>query len=1516
MIKNFYCIALVLVCVLFYSFGNAAKIKEFQWRQNHESPDKQLGDYVSRARELKSKVLESIQLDQFQDILNGVEVLDFEKGVCIAPPNGNTDYALIIDSLVVTPSHAYMVLYLVLDVGLDAGSGEHNDLVFVGRNIKFTKNGGFTGEAKLELAEDFTINPPDPSSGKNPAVVIRLLSGSTNGTYVEFDCDGFKKLLVNGRVTFDESKFIPEDSKGDLMYGDSVVGTFSTEVEDWENWMVNINFVTPKFQHIELPDFSFSLQNVILDHSDLTNPTNMKFPINYTSPFGTDSPLWRGVYMENIRVELPRAFKNRNRPAEEIAFYGESLIIDKTGLTGMVGAEGLLPLNEGAASEWKMSVDVVELLFTQNHVDTVRVGGQLQLPISSEEATLGYELHVSPPGSDSQNAAYFLTVNVEDTIDFAVFNAAEVRLRGGTYVDLDLTQNGKQFKPKAVLYGQMKLDPNLKGGDKKNNDRHDGEPLLSLEFEHLILKTEGEKISLGPNGSIVLGGEVMNTMANFPVQIEEAGIKSGEVPSKKGLYLELTVNLGGDKSAFGGSAGLTVWGEKSAVTQNWEYDRTELNSINISASTKTLEIEGELIFYRNDPTYGDGFDGQLEAKIKVKDKVIVSMQSNAVFGTASASSNAPEVYRYWFVDGAVQFSTAIPVFTGVGINGFSGGAYKHMSIVAPADSFKPEGDIGKTTSGIRYRPNYEVSLGIKAGIGIISTANEAMFSGDLNFEISFSNGGGINQVAFYGKAKMLEIPGSMNLEKLKEIAEKVDDIQGEANSGGNTEIPENKGDGAPIIVNWRTVYDVPNKTLSGNLGFAMNIVNAINAHGRIDIFFSPDDWYVYVGKPLDEHMVQVDLYGILELKSYFVTGSKLPNPKIAEIPADVRGKANTFIDQSMLGEGGGIAFGSRFDLDLSVKGRKMKACNAQPAAGVRIQSGFDVLLMRSEEEVKCKDLSAPRGFNNWYASGQAYAKIALYVGIDYSCALGKGTFKLAEAGAKVILAAQLPNPSWFTGHASVYVDILGGLVKGDAEFNVEFGDKCLMEDANDIVNIEIIDRLLPSDSVTGVNVYSKMVMKLRTANEKIFEMLNSNGETESVKIQIIPEEHLQLHCLDCADKSVVPGKYEWNKSMTQLTFIPNEVLESNKNYSLLGQAELHKKSGNNWIKMEGSDGSEYDFLEVHFSTAEEGYTMPVSNIEYSYPLPDMNNFYPEESKKGYIKRMVKPGKPLVEMPNYEFAVKYYSGQEAIYVSKDVQVHPDGEYLFEYPIPSILLEKGKRYTFKIVKTFVGHNQSQDEPATGQTTVGQAGGIGDKPDIVVVNFDFSVSNYRTFAEKFASFSEIGAEVQPGGIIKQSFNTLEFASNAAEAVSPEEVYGYKVENVETCDALIRPVRKSLPETFTMAVSAFYQLATVQEILLGEDREFALPPYNAIELNKSLNGAAITYTIPQAITKDISTVRNATDDPSSSVFNEFPAFRAGNYEYWLYYYLPGKSSPNSFVIASFELEEDIELDPNKVVL
>ncbi|MEN8251065.1 MAG: hypothetical protein ABFS32_19180, partial [Bacteroidota bacterium] len=380
--------------------------------------------------------------NRFTEFLDLTTIIDFPVG--IKKTIGNLEYVIAIDSIVMTPTYAY------LNASMSFNNPETGDtkLAFRGTNIRFTSQGGLSGDARLELVGDYSIQMP---GGKMDLV----LKGQD--TYVVWDCDGFKGFGLLGGINFSRDLLIPVSEAGEDIEG-LVSANFSVSINDWNDFIASVT-VTP-FRPTKAPGFTFYASDAIFDLSDLRNPLDIEFPRNYASPFiATGSQnLWRGVFLRSVRVNLPSEFKSEEgvKPYMEV----QNLLVDETGISGEINGQYIIPLDQGSSgsmSGWPFSLDKLEISFVSNKLQHSLFQGQIVLPVTSEQSTLAYSAFV-----DHQNN-YFFNVQPTDSLEFDLWRAGSVTLYESSYIHVYI-RNGR-FVPEAMLNGAMSINAGGIGGE-------------------------------------------------------------------------------------------------------------------------------------------------------------------------------------------------------------------------------------------------------------------------------------------------------------------------------------------------------------------------------------------------------------------------------------------------------------------------------------------------------------------------------------------------------------------------------------------------------------------------------------------------------------------------------------------------------------------------------------------------------------------------------------------------------------------------------------------------------------------------------------------------------------------------------------------------------------------------------------------------------------------------------------------------------------------------------------------
>ena len=750
------------------------------------------------------------------------------------------------------------------------------------------------------------------------------------------DCDGFQDMQLDAELIFSRNLILPEGADGSVASG-RVATHFTQTLTDWNDLLLSITL--PAFQLTALPGFGFTVNRAVLDMSDQHGAPAMNFPKGYAlDPVVGHSPqLWRGIYLQELSVRLPEHFRNRER-ADRIGFSARDLLIDHQGFSGLLTAHNLLTLEQGSMSGWSFSLTDLSVELMAGRLVGAGFGGEITVPVISRETPFAYQAFLR------QNNEYVFALSPPEAMDFSLWQAGEVNIYPESSIEVRLVDGA--FRPVAHLHGSLRVgaeDAKLALGE--------------IGFEDMRVQTEAPYVQVG-NFSLGTSGGTQ-ALGGFPLNVSDVSLST---PSPNELALNVTASLslvGAENGGFGGQASLQVVGQlaEGAAYQHWQYERVDISSIGVDFSTGAVAVSGQLDWFKQDAVYGSGIRGQ--ASFEAID--IVKVEAVALFGSRQGS-------RYWFVDALTQ----LPPGSGAGleIKSFGGGAFFRVR----QDNTRSN-TLGQTLSGLTYVPDPEAGLGLRATVDVATSGSDKMFNGDATLSMDFYRGGGLQSVALDGHGYFVTPSVELDLGQLQARAGKL--VAGVVDKAVDMAQPR-----AQMHADLHVVYDHSNRSFHGNFDVYVNVAHGIvrgtgpsNRAGHAVMHFSPNDWYIHLGTPDDP--IGLQIMGAVKTASYFVVGTQIPGSPAADdnlsnilhdIDTDYMATLNA------VKGGGGIGFGSRFDMDTG--DLSFLAFYARFAAGM----GFDVMV-KDYGSTTCQGSSEPIGINGWYANGQAYAFFDGRIGI-------------------------------------------------------------------------------------------------------------------------------------------------------------------------------------------------------------------------------------------------------------------------------------------------------------------------------------------------------------------------------------------------------------------------------------------------------------------------------------------------------------------------------------------------------
>ena len=1238
-----------------------------------------LGDLDQKVAYINGLYEKVLSESRFSDVIDANVTVDLPRG--IKKTIGGRDYVVLVDTIHVTPKGAWINVYCVLELPWNG-----NRVYFSADHIELTP-GGLTGAFNLSLVKEIPI-----PFGKNTLTIL----ADNSATYVKFACDGFQSFGFKARYDFSPDILIPEDSNGTVNKNGKVSATFAVQGTDLSDIVAQVS-INP-FQVKGLDGFGFYVSEAILDLSDLNNPTGIKFPNDYQpvlDSYGVPA-LWQGFYMHDLTVKIPNKFKGKDLPRTEIGV--QDLIVDHQGVTGLFFGKGLIPIEKGDLGGWSFSLDSLGVRILVNQLVGVGFNGQLRIPIMKNDEQLAYD------GSIEINSNYHFGVTTQSQIEFPLW-AAKVELDSGSTVQVDV--DGDDFRPKAILTGKISITVSF------GKDKGSGSSVPGISFEKLTVQTvspylSAERFSLDNIGG---GG---STVSKFPITLNSIGwVTEGD---KVGVSIDIAVHFTkSEDKGFSGEAALRVMGKMldDGVHKSWQFDNVYLDKIKIDIDNDAFKLKGELDIYRQDPIYGEGFKGTIDASFKPG----IDLGVTAQFGNVNG-------FRYWYVDAHLVLPTGIPIFTGVGIYGFVGGAYYKMrQDMSSASAPEPGASINKTDgsdqagvslSGAAYIPDDNVGLGIKAGVIVGLMPDAEPVNGDVTFEIQFNSSGGVNLIGFYGNVYIMT--------------------------------PMTKRDGtSPIHAAFGMYFDIPNSILHAQMEIYVN-AGAVKGSGQDGIagwcvlHFSPQTWYVYVGTP--DNRIGISLFDALKVGGYFMVGTEIPGfPPPPKEVSDILGVSPESLDmmrdENALKSGGGFAFGASLQFDTGEK--TFLIFYGHFNAGI----GFDIMLKNYGNNVHCAGQTEPLGMHGWYASGQLYAYVEGEIGLTVKVFGKHENLQILSLGVAAIIQGKLPNPTWMQAMVGGRYSVLGGLVSGHCSFKLTIGKQCEIVGGNILSTVQVIQDLTPAEGTANVNVFNSPQATFNIPIEKTFELQDYDGSTRYFRarmdfMKVLDDTHLQ------------DGKIEGNTTHDVYVFDTHDILPPLKTIKLQVQVVFEEYTNNAWNPVFVDGQIQTEFKEVSFKTGAAPDNIPHSNIAYSYPILGQFNYLKNEHPQGYIN--------LIKGQPYLFDS---DGGQWKYESRVTPIGSDSPIKFSlsydaaskqvnYSMPQTI-QNGQLYLFQLMRVPAQANVAIDAnvSTTANTTKSDAGDMtvqtktaqGTRTNLQekeIFNSNFKTSLYSSFPEKMKKFN----------------------------------------------------------------------------------------------------------------------------------------------------------------------------------
>jgi len=1389
----------------------------------------------------------------YKTIVDGTAVFPY----AVLPKNGNENYALYIKDVNLDP-----VLGLKATICMKVPFRSNQHLYFMADQIPVSQSGQVTGDFKLQLVKSVNVKFGD-------GYVLSFIgggSGDYDSTYVTFDCHGFKNVTVNGTLQFDKNSI--RKVEGDTISSSPFVLPFYLQANSLEELVIDFHNV-PEFEFKKLSGFRCKAERIVLDNSEERNAPSFQLPLNYMNMlsgrmenFDADvygSDLWKGVYIPQVEITIPRGLNGDAVPA---TIVGENFIVDENGITAHTFASTAI---SGSIRKFDFSIDSLKLTVAANKLQEAGFWGDMRFPISDEQSSARYGMNITIEENDNLKYSGYVESDSDKALIAESFGGASMHLNS---CKLDFLVSKKKFYPEVVMSGGLDFAPKSKNGGSAAVGS------FGLTFREFMVSSRKPFLDILENGYFGWDSNKDASMSKLPISIDSISLKK-ESDNVAELYMAVSVHLqsssgGQSGNAFCGSTAFSIFTKRDEVSNKWKYNDFKLNKVAVTIDNSSFSLNGSLERFENDYTYGTGFCGNLDLSL-LNNKINVEVAG--MFGEKSG-------LKYWFADATIGIPP-VQLAPGVELFSFSGGIYYQMEMKQGSKTS------GTCASDLQryYIPNKDIFLGVLAGISIRGPGG-AGYNGNINLGLEFNSHGGLNRIATWGKVDFLTTPAVLD-----GAAERATKAMSSKPLSENTESQQQNSAPqltAPVVANWYVQFDFENDVFSGDFNVYIDVANGLvtgidsgtKRAGNISMYADKNDWYVYIGRPALDKMLGINIANVAQIGGYMCMGSVLPNPPIAEIPGDIR-KPDA-LDEGLIAMGGGVSFGGRFYAEAS-PGINLGLCDIKVKLVTNIEAGFDVLLTKTKQPVICGNTGDERGFRNWYAVGQAYISGGADLKVKYDCWLGRKNFSLMKTNVLAYIYGQLPNPTYIAGSVSLKFSILRWDFK--KSFPFKFGDKCEMATRSDN-DIKFIHYISPAQGSKEVSVTEKIQVSLSNSLEDFtYTIRNSTGENEVYRKVLVSNNGNPVGAGLIVECNNTPIDFDWelNETKDHIVISPKKVLPEESEITVRVFLKTERQMANQWLDAESVE----DAVCV-FTTGKESAYFLTSNVEYAYPLPNMTNFYVNESNKGVIQLNISPRKAVQKADNYSYQVSISEYNNEVARVKDVVFDNDSKFTFN--IPTGKLDPQKTYTFRLLKAPI---EGIDSQLTQDSINAISGAVVEKlPDTVLLSYSFTTSQYTTFADKISMYNTTVSEVFNGvATFQLSINKMKSIGVDVEPISDYECVGYYNNGIQTADQLIQFGDASYKNDL-------YQVAKDASTSIGNVSDASGVISGATDIIAKANEALTQMNLDCLINGGC----------SSSDFKRV-TIPAGKMILPISYYVPGQETPTSTSTLSIDVANNIIL-------
>ena len=1035
------------------------------------SLDPEVGKYINEQIEGTQNKMDRALRDAWliERTIRQVTDESYESGLPIGYAANLEDGPLRIGifGLKLTPTKATMQLILQTPVipSID------QSLYFGAMNACFSPKGLSLTEATFYLGGDLTF-----TLGEHKLTLTGSGSDSSTTeqtTFIKLTEGNIEEIKLTGEVELNNTVLIPKPPAT----GNLKIKFETNAVKNFGDLILTTTAETT-VALAQMKSFGFVLKGLSLDLSTTKNPDGMALDrtvINEMYPDRDFINTWTGIHVQEVGLVLPSDFNFGNvARAPSVTVKHLMIGFETSGVSFNASYANIFTLNDGGKlGGMGFSMDSLNFNMISNRIDAFYLKGKLRFGLFDEgthDGAFPYKVDILKLIRNSDNSSNGQSGNAELALafDFELDENVELEITklktkftigAGSQVAYNSRGLGgvAQNKIKLLLNGTISIvseDVNLP-------DMH----FENFVFEGHDLKLDDFTITFASPQKFVGGAmpeEASSKAGGFPITIEAfhpiLAAGTGNNLVKFGFGFDIVLNLK-EQSGFGLTTGIEITTQlNSDFEPEFDID-VAFKKITIDADVSVAHVSGFLEFIKDDPKYGNGFQGCINIEMKVPAPITGQIQG--MFGTKVEGGNT---YRYFYIEGLIKgIQGAIIPGTPIAIDGFAGGFWYNMTKAQNAQSFAARLN-ADTPNGACNPPELIPSngkMGIALGVMFKEAASGGFsFNGMMAFEAQLTTDLAPLTFTVSGAARFVKMPGPAPTGKMEDL--------------GNEPMK--------IAADMSLTYDFTQNVLSGDFNVYLKIGEVLRGKGANDragkmvMYFGANDWYIYLGNPWGHtgdpgNLLtgnEEDKYASLEFKLgslnaeagvYFCMGTYgisglpplPPNKDPFYLPRSIRNASEGNRESDPRASQGGIAFGAYVGVSL-------KADFLLLELDFQASFGFDLALIKYSSSTKCGGKTI--GINGAYARGRIYGYAAGEINVVFE------GFKYNVFELKVAFYGEFggPNPSWVEGFVEVGTN---SIQKAAYKLSTPLGgaiDLALTDDETIRVEASVGTQCTPSES--------------------------------------------------------------------------------------------------------------------------------------------------------------------------------------------------------------------------------------------------------------------------------------------------------------------------------------------------------------------------------------------------------------------------------------------------------------------